>query len=419
MVAAIIVALFLFFRSRLWNTKLVRGDYGVAITYWLFDFLGTIVVIGSAYLYVAYKMESMDSVDSRSDLASIFAIMGAFSAPATAAVVVFLHQITVIVSVWRATAKKGVTFWVRWFTRYGLLFNAFIAALVFSFGALGLGLGLGIYLLVWHFFLRQRKKDRLRDNSAEAVIQPKPLSVEQSNSMGYGGVDIVLGDISSGEPLLEQYVQCLRVSGKLAERIHVIPDIPLEKLEAAIDSRNFKAGLVKQKALLLIDDSRALTGREGFLVTDSMFDFKPASGEGSSYMSRLGLDGFEAKGASIFRAGEECISFRYVDAGSVEKVCLLLNSYFADRLAWCEQLARDGDREAQFQMSMYAHTEAQGLEWLRKAAEQGHAIAQGNLGAELAGTNLEESYYWLSKAAEQGNEVSLQRLSSAQYDVFR
>ncbi len=262
------------------------------------------------------------------------------------------------------------------------------------------------------------KIDMAKSAFGVPVARDFELKASSDNSLSWLNKSLKYSG-SSGEPLLEQYVQCLRVSGKLAERIHVIPDIPLEKLEAAIDSRNFKAGLVKQNALLLIDDSRALTGREGFLVTDSMFDFKPASGEGSSYMSRLGLDGFEAKGASIFRAGEECISFRYVDAGSVEKVCLLLNSYFADRLAWCEQLARDGDREAQFQMSMYAHTEAQGLEWLRKAAEQGHAIAQGNLGAELAGTNLEESYYWLSKAAEQGNEVSLQRLSSAQYDVFR
>ena len=419
MVAAIFVAFFLFFRSRLWNTKLVRGDYGVAITYWLFDFLGTIVVVGLAYLYVAYKIESMDSVDSRSDLASVFAIMGAFSAPATAAVVVFLHQITVIVSVWRATAKKSVTFWVRWFVRYGLLFNAFIAALVFSFSVVGLGLGLVVYLLGWHFFLKQRRVDRLRDNGAESDVKSKLSSVGQSSSIDDGNVDIVLGDISSGEPLLEQYIQCLRVSGKLAGRVHVFPDIPSDKLKAAIDSRNFKAGLVKQKALLLIDDSRALTGREGLLVTDYIFDFKPVSGEGSSYMSRLGLDCFEAKGASIFRAGEECISFRYVDAGAVEKICLLLNSYFADRLSWCEQLACDGDRESQFQMSMYAQTEAEGLAWLRRAAEQGHAIAQGNLGAELAGTNLEESYYWLSKAAEQGNEVSLQRLSSAQYDGFR
>jgi len=53
MVGAVIVALFLYFRSRLWNSKLVRGDYGVAATYWLFAFLGSFLVVGLAYLYIA------------------------------------------------------------------------------------------------------------------------------------------------------------------------------------------------------------------------------------------------------------------------------------------------------------------------------------------------------------------------------
>ena len=420
MVAAILVALFLYLRPKLWNTKLVRGDYGVAITYWLFDFLGTIVVVGSAYLYVSYKMDAMESMDSRSDLGTIFAVMGAFSAPATAAVVVFLHQITVIVSVWRATAKKGVSFWKRWFARYGLLFNAFIAALVFSFGTVGLGLGLVAYLIVWHFFLRRKGLTRARNKSAQLHSDIPALSpAVQPHSMVDGDVEIVLADLSLGEPLLEQYVQCLKATGYLSERIHVVPNIPVGRLKAAIDSRHFKKGLIEQKALLLVDDSQGLTGKEGLLVTDQMFDFKPASGKASSYGCKLGFDGFETKGASIFRMGEECISFRNIDAGSVAKIFLLLNSYFSDHMSWCEKMAHEGDREAQFNMSMYAKTKTEGLAWLRRAAEQGHAIAQGNLGVELAGSNLEDSYYWLSRAVEQGNEISIQRLSSTQYDVFR
>lgn len=414
MVGAVIVALFLYFRSRLWNSKLVRGDYGVAATYWLFAFLGSFLVVGLAYLYIAYKVGSMESAGSDNGLLGLMSIMGALSAPATAAVVVLLYQIIAIVSVWRATAQKHVSFWGRWLTRYAICFNVFVAVLVVSFCLVGLGLGLILYFAVRHFVLKRKTPaTELQDEIAKLA---SATPVEKADG---GSVEIVLGDLSSGEPMLEQYVQCLNSTGSLAERIHVVPNISPERLRAAIRARHFAAALGKQKALLLIDDSRGFTGKEGLLVTDQNVDFKPASGKASSYGYRLGFDGFEIKGASIFRMGEECISFRNVDAESVEKVFMLLNSYFSDHRSWCERMANEGDRDAQFNMSMYAKSKTEALEWLRMAAERGHAIAQGNLGAELAGSNLEDSYYWLSRAAEQGNEVSIQRLSSTRYDIFR
>src|SRR5690554_5727628 len=83
-------------------------------------------------------------------------IMGARSAPATAAVAVLLYQIIAIVSVWRATAKKHVSFWGRWLTRYAICFNVLFAVSVVSFCLVGLGLGLILYFAVFHFVLKRK-----------------------------------------------------------------------------------------------------------------------------------------------------------------------------------------------------------------------------------------------------------------------
>ena len=299
-------------------------------------------------------------------------------------------------------------------------FNVFVAALLLPFCLVGLVLGLAIYLIARYLFFKRkgttsRGVESLRlKGDVESLVAP-----DQVARRGAGHVEIVLGDLFYGEPLLEQYVQCLKVGGGLVERIHVGPYIPADKLEEAINACRIKSGLTEERALLLIDDSSDLTVRQGLLVTDKYFYFKPAFGEGCTYYHRLGFDGFEVKAASIFRMGNKCIAFRNINADAVAQVFLLLNSYFIDYRAWCEKGAQDGDSQAQFNMSMYAKTKAEGLEWLRRAAEQGHCIAQGNLGAELAQSDLAKSYYWLSLAAKQGNEVSIQRLSSTQYDPFR
>ncbi len=413
---ALIVALYLYYRERLWGSKFGRGNLGVAATYWIFAFLGTILVVASAIFYVKYKVDALNGGASSSDFFKLFSIMGAYSAPSTAAVVVLLYQITVIVSVWRATAKSYVSFWVRWLTRYALFFNAGIVALVFSFAAVGLALGAVLFLIARYFFLKKKAEVKSVVSKPELTRRSSALALEERVAdFATGHVEIVLGELSPGEPKLEEYLNFLRCSGDLAKRIHVAPEIPQEKLKHPA-SRKL---LSNQRVLLLIDDSDGLTGEKGVLATDLVFNFNPYQGESSSYAYKLRLIDFEVKGTSVSRMGEECISFRKIDPDSVSKIFMLINSYFADLQAWCEVNAHNGDKEAQFKLSMYASEESERKSWLRAAAEQGHAIAQGNLGAYLNSSNLEESYYWLSLAAAQGNENALRRLSSAEYDRFR
>lgn len=420
MISAVIFAFFLHFRSRLWGSRLVRGEYGVAVTYWLFAFLGSILVVGLAYLYLDYKINSMGAADSSHAVFQFFALMSVFSAPGIAAVVVFLYQITVVVSVWRATRRIGVSFWRRWLARYGILFNAILAGAVFSFAMVGLVLGVALYFAVWHFYLKKRSAKNGSHEASKALPDiDGVVSTSQQQRLGGGHIEIELADLSTGEPMLEQYVQCIRPTGELEARIHVWPNISGDKLKVAFNARQFKSGLVKQKTWLLIDDSRGLTGKEGLLVTDQMFDFKPATGEACSYSHKFGFNGFEAKGCAIFRMGEECISFRNISADAVERLVLLFNSYFVDHQLWCEKMALDGDREAQFKLSFYIKDKSESIVWLHKAAEQGHIIAQGNLGAYLESSNLKDSFHWLSCAAGQGHDLSMQRLSSVQYDAFR
>lgn len=57
--------------------------------------------------------------------------------------------------------------------------------------------------------------------------------------------------------------------------------------------------------------------------------------------------------------------------------------------------------------------------WLRQAAEQGHIIAQSNLGAVLMSSTPEEAFVWLSRAAEQGSEHAARRLGDEMFAGFR
>jgi TPR repeat protein len=79
-----------------------------------------------------------------------------------------------------------------------------------------------------------------------------------------------------------------------------------------------------------------------------------------------------------------------------------------------EQLAEGGDPEAQFRMGLAqaCHGTLGGFshaaEWYRKAADQGHTLAQFNLGVMYGrgqgfGRDRERSRFWLTRAAEAGD----------------
>ena len=88
---------------------------------------------------------------------------------------------------------------------------------------------------------------------------------------------------------------------------------------------------------------------------------------------------------------------------------------FAQALVWLRKAADQGDAAAQFNLGwMYAYGDgvpqdyAQSLVWYRKAAEQGHAGAQHNLGVMYRdGHGVPQDYaqalVWLRKAADQGD----------------
>ena len=79
-----------------------------------------------------------------------------------------------------------------------------------------------------------------------------------------------------------------------------------------------------------------------------------------------------------------------------------------------QQLANDGDVQAQFWLGFKLACEgttqsfSQASEWYRKAAEQGHALAQFNLGVMYSrGQGFERdrklASFWITKAAQRGD----------------
>ncbi|MCB1657204.1 MAG: SEL1-like repeat protein [Pseudomonadales bacterium] len=86
-------------------------------------------------------------------------------------------------------------------------------------------------------------------------------------------------------------------------------------------------------------------------------------------------------------------------------------------IEWFRKAAEQGDANGQVNLGSmyYGQNEAQAVEWFRRAAEQGHASAQYNLGVMYVdGTgvtqDIAKAVEWYRKAAEQGH-------ASAQYNL--
>lgn len=78
-------------------------------------------------------------------------------------------------------------------------------------------------------------------------------------------------------------------------------------------------------------------------------------------------------------------------------------------------LAKSGNAEAQFELSLLAQSNEEEWKWLSLAANRGHAIAQGKVGQEywpefrsieIVESDLTHAYMWLSLAATNGHEYA-------------
>jgi len=80
-----------------------------------------------------------------------------------------------------------------------------------------------------------------------------------------------------------------------------------------------------------------------------------------------------------------------------------------------KEKAKAGDPQAQYNLGLEVEDDKEAVKWFRKAAEQGHAGAQNELGAmyfhgEGVSEDFKESVKWFRKAADQGN-------AAAQYNL--
>jgi hypothetical protein len=82
-----------------------------------------------------------------------------------------------------------------------------------------------------------------------------------------------------------------------------------------------------------------------------------------------------------------------------------LNTSSSDDAAF--PLAKQGDAKAQYKLGLAVHDDAEAVRWFRKAADQGLALAQDNLGGMYASgrgvpQSDAEAVKWFRKAANQG-----------------
>lgn len=82
-----------------------------------------------------------------------------------------------------------------------------------------------------------------------------------------------------------------------------------------------------------------------------------------------------------------------------------------------QPLVNQGNAEAQYYLGLMfkkgqgvKENHKQGDDWLRKAAEQGHSMAQYNLGLTYEDWDYKETVNWYTKAAEHGNSLAQHNL---------
>ena len=223
------------------------------------------------------------------------------------------------------------------------------------------------------------------------------------------------------EPLILDYLTDIGLDGEDADRFHLAPNIPSRKLATALRSRNFAQTAPPRAVYLLVDDTVFRGGADGLLITDQFLSFKAAFMNPCDLLYAPGgwRGGLQASKGKILRMGTECLSFSLFTASGVQKLVWAINSYFADRLRWHQEMAEHGNVESQFFMSGSLEDEEIALHWLVHAAKGGHVVAQHNLGVGLMSVDLEQAYAWLLKAAQQGSVRAREQLRSNRFAQFQ
>ncbi|MDZ4201357.1 MAG: hypothetical protein U1C96_04325 [Gallionella sp.] len=227
----------------------------------------------------------------------------------------------------------------------------------------------------------------------------------------------ILDEKKYSEPNLIDYLHQILVEGEAIKRVFVHPDIPLEKRANGISASSFPDALKAEKTLLLIDDSARLNGRDGLIVTDKRFSFLGSD----DYIYTPSFNGqFDVQNMNVVRMGSVIKKFVYLDQQDIASIFSLINGFLKDRHQWNERMASEGNVQSQFFLSLSCYLEPEVEElWLTKAAENGHIVAQHNMGIRFLQKDAEKAFYWFSLAAKQGSELSKQRLLNECFAKFK
>lgn len=225
------------------------------------------------------------------------------------------------------------------------------------------------------------------------------------------------------EPSLLDYLYQANFHDADKDRIYFGNNIPRNKLLKAISARTLASQQPPKKVSLLIDDTVFGGAAEGLLITDEFISFKEIFLRSKDYSFLfLGKNNlFEAHKTSVrWSDGEKCTDFVMLHAETVQSLVWLMNQYLIDRYNWLEKIAKNGDSDAQFYMSLrFPYDKKKTLYWLTRSAKQGNINAQHNLGVALMGIDEEESFRWLTLAMENGNKVSRRFLNDTRFNKYR
>jgi curved DNA-binding protein len=221
-------------------------------------------------------------------------------------------------------------------------------------------------------------------------------------------------------PFILDYLMAMSLSQKDAKRFHFAPDVPRQKLNNAVSSRGIFATSLPSQVYLLVDDTVFGGGADGLLITDEVISFKEAFLNSNDYVYTKGWNGgFHLEGSSIKRHDETCKTFSLISAAATHMVVDALNQFCADHFQWHREMAQRGHVASQFILSASCHGKPEEeLHWLTLAAENGHVVAQHNLGVHYLNKHPRLAFEWLTKAAQQGSKLAEERLRAANFKQF-
>lgn len=154
-------------------------------------------------------------------------------------------------------------------------------------------------------------------------------------------------------PVILDYLTGLDLEPEDAKRFHLAPNIPAQKLAAALSVRYFAQTAPPSAVHLLVDDTTFRGGADGLLITDEYMSFKSLfmDSQDFRYESSGGWQwqgGFQARKGTVHRQHLTCQTFSFFSASGVQKLVWALNSFFDDRLQWHLAMAEGGNVDSQF-----------------------------------------------------------------------